>query len=179
MLVHVGIMHLLVNIIFQIVIGIPLELVHKWYRVSIIYISGVIAGSVAHSIISKENRLAGASAGVYALLSAHIANIILNWKEMKSVVIQLIAISLLSLLDFMMFLHNNDTNLKNPVGYTAHLFGAISGLLVGIGVLRNLKDNYLEKILWIISVTIYILLMTFGICLNIFYPEYFPDLFEN
>jgi hypothetical protein len=55
----------------------------------------------------------------------------------------------------------------------AHLCGAIAGLLVGIGVLRNLQVRSWEKKLWWFAVTLYLSLMTAGICFHIFYPDYF------
>lgn len=36
--------HILSNLIFQLLIGIPLEMVHKFWRVGIVYTLGVIAG---------------------------------------------------------------------------------------------------------------------------------------
>jgi hypothetical protein len=37
-------MHLIFNLIFQLVLGLPLEMVHKWWRVGTVYCLGVIAG---------------------------------------------------------------------------------------------------------------------------------------
>ena len=37
-------MHLIFNLIFQLLLGIPLEMVHKWWRMGIVYSLGVIAG---------------------------------------------------------------------------------------------------------------------------------------
>lgn len=61
----------------QILLGIPLEMVHKWWRVLIIYFGGVIAGSLGTSIVDPTVKLAGASGGVYALMTAHIATILM------------------------------------------------------------------------------------------------------
>lgn len=36
--------HLISNLIFQLLLGLPLELVHKFWRVLLIYVLGVIAG---------------------------------------------------------------------------------------------------------------------------------------
>lgn len=58
----------------QLFLGILLELVHKWWRVGIVYICGVIAGSLATSLSDPEVFLAGASGGVYALIAAHLGN---------------------------------------------------------------------------------------------------------
>lgn len=65
------------NLIIQILLGIPLEMVHQWWRVLIIYMAGVVAGSLGTSVTEPYIRLAGASGGVYAILMAHIATIIL------------------------------------------------------------------------------------------------------
>jgi rhomboid-related protein 1/2/3 len=69
--------HLVVNLLVQILLGIPLEMVHHWWRVLIIYMAGVVAGSLGTSVTDPYTRLAGASGGVYAVLMAHIATIIL------------------------------------------------------------------------------------------------------
>ena len=65
------------NLIVQILLGIPLEMVHKWWRVLIIYFAGVIAGSLGTSIADPYVFLVGASGGVYAILLAHISSIIM------------------------------------------------------------------------------------------------------
>ena len=45
--------------------------------------SGVAAGSLATSVTDPDVYLAGASGGVYALIAAHLANVIFNWGEME------------------------------------------------------------------------------------------------
>lgn len=54
-------------------------MVHQWWRVAIVYLAGVFAGSMATSINAPNAFLAGASGGVYALVTAHVATIIMNW----------------------------------------------------------------------------------------------------
>ncbi len=44
MMLHAGIQHLLSNIIMQLILGIPLELVHKIWRIAPLYLIGVILG---------------------------------------------------------------------------------------------------------------------------------------
>ncbi|XP_011501874.1 PREDICTED: rhomboid-related protein 3 isoform X2 [Ceratosolen solmsi marchali] len=61
MFVHVGIFHLVVNLLVQVMLGIPLEMVHKWWRVLIIYFAGVVAGSLGTSVSDPVVYLAGAS----------------------------------------------------------------------------------------------------------------------
>jgi rhomboid-related protein 1/2/3 len=71
---HSGYQHIVMNLILQIIIGVPLEWVHKW-RVIPIYIGGIIAGSLGQSVCDTGVALVGASGGVYALIGAHFGNI--------------------------------------------------------------------------------------------------------
>jgi rhomboid-related protein 1/2/3 len=66
--------HLLFNIIAQLLIGIQLELSHGSCRVAVIYMCGVLAGSLSSSVFDTNIHLVGASGGVYALLAAHVVN---------------------------------------------------------------------------------------------------------
>lgn len=69
--------HLAVNLLVQILLGIPLEMVHKGWRVLVVYLAGVIAGSMGTSLTDPHVFLAGASGGVYSLIAAHIASVIM------------------------------------------------------------------------------------------------------
>lgn len=51
MFVHNGYSHIVGNLLVQLFLGIPLEMVHRWWRVMLIYLSGVIAGSLGKSKI--------------------------------------------------------------------------------------------------------------------------------
>ena len=68
---------------FQLVLGLPLEKMHGWWRVMIIYLAGVMAGSLTFTLIHPFARAVGASAGVYSLITAHIANALFNCRELK------------------------------------------------------------------------------------------------
>lgn len=65
---------------------------HGSIRVAIIYFAGVFAGSLGTSVVDSEVYLVGASGGVYALLAAHLANITLNYGQMKYATAQLISV---------------------------------------------------------------------------------------
>lgn len=75
-------LHLWSNVIFQLILGIPLEIVHHWKRIAVIYVSSVVGGSLFITVLSPKMYVAGASAGVYGLLFSHLSTIILNWNEM-------------------------------------------------------------------------------------------------
>ncbi|XP_013392134.1 WD repeat-containing protein 19-like [Lingula anatina] len=78
MCIHVGYTHLISNLVFQLVLGIPMEMVHEWWRMMIVYFLGVFAGSLAHSVTDPSSFLAGASGGVYALIGAQVGAIIMD-----------------------------------------------------------------------------------------------------
>lgn len=58
-LVHVDLVSLVVNLFVQLVVGLPLEVVHGSFRIALIYACGVLSGSVATSIFDPYVRLAG------------------------------------------------------------------------------------------------------------------------
>ena len=63
-LVHSGLFHVTFNTLVQLVLGIPLEMVHGAWRVAAVYTSGVLAGSLWTSAVKPGVFLSGASGGV-------------------------------------------------------------------------------------------------------------------
>lgn len=49
-------MHIVNNVVMQLLLGILLEMVHKWWRVLVIYFAGVLAGSLATSSKSSIGK---------------------------------------------------------------------------------------------------------------------------
>lgn len=92
MFLHANWFHLGFNIVIQLFYGIPLEVMHGSSRVAIIYFAGVFAGSLGTSVVDSEVYLVGASGGVYAILAAHLANITLNYGQMKYATAQLVSV---------------------------------------------------------------------------------------
>ena len=74
---------LFILILLKVLLEVPLKLVHHWRRIALIYITGVVAGSLTVAIADSHSFLIGASGGVYALITAHLANVIFNWSEME------------------------------------------------------------------------------------------------
>ena len=52
---------------------------HGWWRVMLIYLSGVLAGSLIGAVAYPNSFGAGASAGGYALMTAQLSNALFNW----------------------------------------------------------------------------------------------------
>ena len=166
MLVHSGYFHIIFNLLIQLLLGIPLEMVHRWWRILLVYFSGVVAGSLATSISDPEVYLAGASGGVYAIIAAHLANVIFNWSEMEFPALRLIAFILLAGIDTGVAVYYRYIEVDTQVGYAAHAAGAIVGFLLGIVVLRNLRVHTWERVLWWICLLLFLALFLAAIVWN-------------
>ena len=72
------------NLIFQIIIGSLIEMVHGSWVTMTLYFGGVVAGAMMGLLFSPDKMTVGASGGDYALIFAYLANLILNWDSMIS-----------------------------------------------------------------------------------------------
>jgi len=93
---------------------------------------------------------------------------------MEYAIVQLLAFLVFCFTDLGTSVYRHLTDQHDQIGYVAHLSGAVAGLLVGIGVLRNLEVRRWERILWWVAVIVYFALMTTGIIIHVFVPDYFP-----
>lgn len=83
------------NLLVQLLVGLPLEMVHGSLRIGCVYMAGVLAGSLGTSVFDPDVYLVGASGGVYALLAAHLANVLLNYNNMEFGLIKLFGVFLI------------------------------------------------------------------------------------
>ncbi|XP_014681445.1 PREDICTED: protein rhomboid-like [Priapulus caudatus] len=193
MVLHAGWIHLLFNLMVQLLVGLPLEMVHGSFRISIIYLAGVLAGSLGTSVFDRDVYLVGASGGVYALLAAHLANILLNYSEMELGIIRLIGILVIDILlnysemelgiirligilviasaDVGFAIWGRYAAEENgpPVAYVAHLTGALAGLTIGLLVLKNFEQKLHDQIVWWASLGVYAACTVFAVLWNVFY----------
>ncbi len=87
--------HLMFNLLVQLLVGLPLEMVHGSLRIGCVYMAGVLAGSLGTSVFDPDVYLVGASGGVYALLAAHLANVLLNYNNMEFGLVRLLGVFLI------------------------------------------------------------------------------------
>merc|ERR1711902_169901 len=158
------------------------------FKVLVVYMSGVLAGSLGTSLTDSSTYLAGASGGVYALIAAHLATLVLNWSEDNNVKIQKVVrrpITKIIRIAFILLLTLHDVGFAiyvrvyepdNGTGFMGHLCGALAGLTVGLFVLDNRNVRSWEPIVQWIS---FILGIIFAIVWNIFgntwAPGFFPE----
>ena len=156
MFVHSGYFHIIFNILMQLLLGIPLEMVHRWWRILLIYVCGVVAGSLCTSITDPDVYLAGASGGVYAIIAAHLANVVFNWSEMEFPFLRLLAFLILTGVDTSVAIYYRYLNVDTKVSYVAHIAGAVAGFLLGIVVLKNLRVKTWERAMWWIALLLFL-----------------------
>lgn len=176
MFIHVGGFHIFFNILVQLILGIPLEMVHKWWRVMLIYVGGVAAGSLGSSLSDPNVFLAGASGGVYALIAGHLATLILNFKEMDFAWIRVIFLAIFGSTDIGVAIYTRymEEDDENRVSYAAHIAGAAAGLLLGVPMMRNLVVHRWEVITGRVFFFLFAVLVLIAALINAFYTEYFP-----
>uniref|UniRef100_A0AAG5DAP6 Peptidase S54 rhomboid domain-containing protein n=1 Tax=Anopheles atroparvus TaxID=41427 RepID=A0AAG5DAP6_ANOAO len=135
---HAGSVHLVLNIIIQILVAFPLETEQGHDKVLLVYFSGIVAGGLGASVF-EPTLMVGASAGVYCLLISHIPHIIMNFKTLSYRYYRLLAVLVLCISDVLYSIRHCLTkgNLQPRIGVAAHISGAICGLLLGFAIYRS------------------------------------------
>ena len=159
-LVHAtGYEHLLVNVVLLLLVALPLEMSHGGLRVGSVYSLAVLAASLTSSLFQPGTFLAGASGGVYALSTAHLASMLLNWREDSLILRQRVRnrqaaaptfgkvvrfgrILLVSSILAVDVLGSVVGEQKSSISHLAHLVGAVVGVLVGLVLLRNRRVEH-------------------------------------
>lgn len=146
MLIHAGYWHISFNVLVQLAIGVPLETVHSFTPIFIVYTGGVIGGALGNSVADPHSYLAGASSGSYALIAAHLSELIMNWNEVRGACLKLIAFVIFCSADITTAIYERHYrgSIAYRTSYGGHLAGALSGLLLGLVYLQNTKVHRWE-----------------------------------
>lgn len=161
MFIHAGYWHISFNIVIQLLVGIPLEIVHGFNPIFIIYTGGVISGALANSVVDPDTYLAGASSGCYALIAAHLSNLIINWKEIKDPCSKLTTLLIFSAVDLGTAVyerHLKKESLAYLTSYGGHLAGFGSGFLLGLIFLVNIRVYRWEQVIAKVAAAIFLTL---------------------
>ena len=159
-------MHLVSNMIIFLLVTPILEAAQDSLRPAAVYIIGCVLGSMLSGIVAPGVYLVGASGGCYALVLAHIANIIINGDIMdkKAMVLRLVVLTPMvgaCLWDAYLAVQRWSNPSKylggGGVSYAAHVAGGFTGLFLGTIMLRNYEAAKAEKIITYAFVGIYVL----------------------
>ncbi|XP_042226792.1 LOW QUALITY PROTEIN: protein rhomboid-like [Homarus americanus] len=156
--------HLAFNLLVQLLVGLPLEIVHRSSRFGTLYLAGVLAGSFGTSVFDADVYLVGASGGVYVLLAAHLANVLINYNSMQFGSLRLIGF----------FFGGKLTSDPGP-GVTVR--NLVLSLMVtcntlGLDVLKNFEQRLHEQLLWWVALGVYAACTLFAVWFNLFHPTH-------
>lgn len=165
--IHAGIGHIVMNLIVQLVVGVPLEMVHKMWRIAPIYIAGAIVAAMLQNALDPHVTLVGASGAGYAILVAHASSLVLNWSEMSFRWYRLIAIAIFVTIDVGTALYTHYEACEPDISHLGHVGGAVTGFLLGIVMLRNLRRHRWEKYFQIFCGMVFLAFVAALIVLNV------------
>eukprot|EP00931_Biecheleriopsis_adriatica_P024391 TRINITY_DN15211_c0_g2_i2.p1 TRINITY_DN15211_c0_g2~~TRINITY_DN15211_c0_g2_i2.p1 ORF type:complete len:442 (-),score=73.88 TRINITY_DN15211_c0_g2_i2:178-1503(-) len=131
---HSNFLHISMNVFSLIVAGTPLELFHGTLRIFLVFELSVIGGAFFFFLMNVHSPLVGMSAGCYALIAMHAADLLLNWaqtfwrkRKLASLIVLLLADAAATWL----------AKPDDPTSSSAHFGGALAGFMVGVVLARN------------------------------------------
>lgn len=176
---HYDAEHLVGNVLLQLLVGILLELVFKW-RICVVFILGVLSGSLASSCVDPYVKLLGSSGGSYAIIGAYMALIMRRFRELPRNMRLLNGIIGSTLfvyvvIDFGVAYHRryNGDSAGAKVSHIAHIAGMFTGWTVGYTTLHTVKSKltnadiapYLGLVIFLL---VYLTAVILAIVFNIF-----------
>ncbi|XP_055709471.1 protein rhomboid-like [Phlebotomus papatasi] len=140
-LLHQNSVHLALNVVIQIFLGIPLEHEQGHWRVFLVYFGGAVAGALGTSVFEPNILLIGASAGIYSVLISHIPHTVINFKSLSYRFYRIICVIILCTSDIIYTLIHVAYGDLPKIGVSAHILGAISGLFLGTALFRSATNR--------------------------------------
>ncbi|KAL6137742.1 hypothetical protein ACLB2K_063031 [Fragaria x ananassa] len=142
MWLHVGLVHLLVNMISLLFVGIRLEQEFGFIRIGLLYLLAGLGGSLASAIHQRQIKelqvSVGASGALFGLLGAMLSELFTNWtiytRKCIALLILVIVISLNLALGFI-----------PRVDSSAHIGGFLAGFFVGFVILVRPQFGYVNR----------------------------------
>ncbi|GMH87879.1 hypothetical protein TL16_g10991, partial [Triparma laevis f. inornata] len=148
MFLHSGLIHLTFNMAVLLFIGRGLEKAHGLFETALIFLVGGFGGNVLSALFLPQYISVGASGGIFALLGATLADIIMNWnllfssdaivrsdKQKKGhvwiIVVLVLDMVLNVLIGFLPFVDN-----------FCHCGGLLIGFLLGMGTISQLSFDF-------------------------------------
>jgi rhomboid-related protein 1/2/3 len=117
---------------------------------------------------------------VYALLAAHLANVLLNYNQMEFGVVRLLGVFLVASVDVGFAIYDRYaassstdssqeliSTTQAPVSYVAHLAGALAGLTIGLLVLKHFEVRLRDQVMWWAALTFYAAATLFAVLFNV------------
>ncbi|CAH0718671.1 unnamed protein product, partial [Brenthis ino] len=172
-LVHAGPAHLALNALVALAVGWCLEREQSWSRVALIWVGGVAAGALGAGAFQPRVRVVGASAAVYALLTAHVPNVCLRFGHIPLWWFRPLSVVVLGASEgcWALLREPDPQATNNHVAWAAHVLGAAVGIPLGFVAFTG--ENSSTRIITVLRVSSFLLLATGIIAATIHYMFYY------
>lgn len=147
---HIGAAHVLMNAFLNLMLGVPLEGLHGHFRMALMFNAGVLGGALCNFLGDGHTPVVGCSGGVYALIGIQIADLIMNWRQKKFRLPTLLFLVILIGADLL----STVTSISEGTSHWAHAGGAISGFLMGILMVKNLRWHCHERVFFVMALVL-------------------------
>lgn len=161
---HVGISHVGMNCIMNLVMGWRIEKVNGTARTALMYNVGVFGGSLCFFVGDCHHSVVGMSGGCYSLIGMQWAMVIINWRQKrwpKMTLCILICLAVMDTLTYFGFQKDDEAKQSSDISHTAHFGGAVAGLIIGIAIGENLVVKPWERKLIMVAWGVGIVLVAF------------------
>lgn len=154
--IHIGIMHLVLNMYALVYIGILLEPFLGKLRYAAAYLLTGIAGSVCSLYIHSFTISAGASGAIFGLYGVFLAMLSTNFIEKKTRKPLLISIGIFVLM-------NLTNGMKSGIDNAAHIGGLVTGIIIGYAYVFTLRRPDNVNIKYIVTACLALFILTSSI----------------
>ncbi|KAL6654431.1 hypothetical protein ACP70R_007896 [Stipagrostis hirtigluma subsp. patula] len=124
MWLHAGVVHLLINMLCLIFIGIRLEQEFGFVRIGLVYLISGFGGSLMSALFIRSSISVGASGALFGLIGSMLSELITNWSLYANKVAALLTL-------IFVIVVNLALGILPRVDNFAHIGGLISGFLLG------------------------------------------------
>ncbi|AQK57905.1 RHOMBOID-like protein 3 [Zea mays] len=136
---HAGLVHLVVNMLSLLFIGIRLEQQFGFVRIGVIYLISGFGGSVLSALFLHSNYVSvGASGALFGLLGSMLSELIINWTIYSNKAAAIITLLFIIVINLAIGILPHADNF-------AHIGGFASGFLIGFVLLARPQFGWMER----------------------------------
>ncbi|KAJ3042100.1 hypothetical protein HDV00_008182 [Rhizophlyctis rosea] len=158
MLLHAGILHLFMNLAFQLRQGLEMERDWGTWRVAGIYLASGIGGFIFGGNFSPMNPSVGCSGSIYGLVSALFLDLFQNWRVVKRPILQISIMVLQIAIALLIGMLPNIDNFAHIGGFYC---GLVAGLILVPTVHYSTWDKWVKRAFFVLAIPGLILIFVF------------------
>lgn len=144
-LLHSGYLHLIGNVLVELLLLMPLEAVHGWH-VCLLFLLSVAGGGFTMTFTNPHQSIVGSSGGLFGAIGMHYANLALNWREIKQELYKWARVFFLTAVSIAASFQLRSANAaENQTAHGVHVGGLVTGFLFALPLLRDIKSELLRK----------------------------------